>query len=96
MGDWAVRLDGVSKRYPKGGAGYGHLGTAIAEQGVPFYTDARHYVAKGVPTVLYGAGPRTPAQAHVHGADERLRLTDLRHATVVVACAVAELLGVRS
>ena len=92
-----VKLPGV-QRMTDALRRYGEkfLGTAIAEQGVPFYTDARHYVAKGVPTVLYGAGPRTPAQAHVHGADERLRLTDLRHATVVVACAVAELLGVRS
>ena len=26
-------------------------------KGVPLYTDARHYSARGIPTVLYGAGP---------------------------------------
>ena len=67
--------------------------TPIAEHGVPLYTDARHYTAAGVPTVLYGAGPRTLAEAHGHGADECLRLEDLRRATATVACALAELLG---
>jgi acetylornithine deacetylase/succinyl-diaminopimelate desuccinylase-like protein len=69
------------------------FGTPIAEQGVPLYTDARHYAAAGIPTVLYGAGPRTLAEARGHAADEQLRLADLRRATAVVACAVAELLG---
>ena len=35
------------------------LGEDIAPHGVPIYTDARHYSGAGVPTVLYGAGPRT-------------------------------------
>ena len=67
--------------------------TAIAEHGVPLYTDARHYAAAGIPTVLYGAGPRTLAEANGHAADEHLRLADLRGATVTVAAALAELLG---
>src|SRR5258708_9769798 len=45
------------------------FGTPIAEHGVPLYTDARHYAAAGIPTVLSGAGPRTPKQANGHGAD---------------------------
>jgi acetylornithine deacetylase/succinyl-diaminopimelate desuccinylase-like protein len=69
------------------------FGTPIAEHGVPLYTDARHYAAAGIPTVLYGAGPRTLKEANGHGADECLRLEDLRRATATVAGAVAQLLG---
>ena len=69
------------------------FGTPIAEHGVPLYTDARHYTAAGIPTVLYGAGPRTLREANGHGADECLRLDDLRRATATVACALADLLG---
>jgi acetylornithine deacetylase/succinyl-diaminopimelate desuccinylase-like protein len=67
--------------------------SGIGEHGVPLYTDARHYTAAGIPTVLYGAGPRTLKEANGHGADECLRLNDLRHATATVACALADLLG---
>jgi len=69
------------------------FGAPIAEHGVPLYTDARHYTAANIPTVLYGAGPRTLGEAHGHAADEQLRLTDLRNATATVACALASLLG---
>jgi succinyl-diaminopimelate desuccinylase len=68
------------------------LGTEVAAAGVPLYTDARHYAAKGVPIVLYGAGPRTIEEANAHRADERLPLADLHHATRVVAATLAELL----
>jgi acetylornithine deacetylase/succinyl-diaminopimelate desuccinylase-like protein len=68
------------------------FGVDIAEHGVPLYTDARHYTAAGVPTVLYGAGPRTLAEANGHGADENLKLEDLRRATKTVAAALADLL----
>ena len=60
---------------------------------MPLYTDARHYTAAGIPTVLYGAGPRTLAEANGHAADEKLRLEDLRRATKTVAAMLAELLG---
>jgi acetylornithine deacetylase/succinyl-diaminopimelate desuccinylase-like protein len=69
------------------------LGVPIAEHGVPLYTDARHYAAAGIPTVLYGAGPRTLREANGHAADECLRLRDLRQATATVAGALAELLS---
>jgi acetylornithine deacetylase/succinyl-diaminopimelate desuccinylase-like protein len=69
------------------------FGVPIAEHGVPLYTDARHYTAAGIPTVLYGAGPRTLAEANGHAANECLRLSDLRNATATVACMLAELLG---
>ncbi len=61
--------------------------------GVPLYTDARHYVAAGVPIVLYGAGPRTIEEANAHRADERVALADLRRATQVVALSLVEWLG---
>jgi acetylornithine deacetylase/succinyl-diaminopimelate desuccinylase family protein len=68
------------------------LGEEPKAHGVPLYTDARHYGAAGIPTVLYGAGPRTPLEANAHRADERLPLDDLRKATEIVALAVADLL----
>ena len=68
-------------------------GAAVRLHGVPLYTDARHYARAGVPTVLYGAGPKTIEEANAHSADEQLRLTDLGLATEVVALALARLLG---
>jgi succinyl-diaminopimelate desuccinylase len=59
---------------------------------VPLYTDARLYAAKGIPVVLYGAGPHTIEEANAHRADERLPLTDLYKATEVVALTLLELL----
>lgn len=84
----AARLTEALQRH-----GAALFGCAIAEHGVPLYTDARHYAAAGIATVLYGAGPRTLGEANGHAADEKLRLADLRGATIVVACALAELLG---
>jgi acetylornithine deacetylase/succinyl-diaminopimelate desuccinylase-like protein len=69
-----------------------NFGTPIIEHGVPLYTDARHYTEAGIPTVLYGAGPRTLKEANGHGADENLRLEDLRRATKTVAAALVDLL----
>lgn len=66
--------------------------TTIRETGVPLYTDARHYNAYGVPTVLYGAGPRSILDANAHGANEHVRLSDLRSATKVVAATLRDLL----
>jgi succinyl-diaminopimelate desuccinylase len=65
----------------------------IEPHGVPLYTDARHYSAAGIPTVLYGAGPRTLEEANGHMADEKLKLTDLYAATEVVALTLHDLLG---
>jgi acetylornithine deacetylase/succinyl-diaminopimelate desuccinylase-like protein len=72
---------------------YEILGEDIKPHGVPIYTDARHYSAAGVPTVLYGAGPRTLTEANGHRADEKLRLDDLYKATEVVALTFLDLLG---
>ena len=68
------------------------IGEDIEAHGVPIYTDARHYSARGIPTVLYGAGPRTFLEANGHRADERLKLADLRLATEVVAYSLRDLL----
>ncbi len=69
------------------------VGEELATHGVPIYTDARLYTSAGVPAVLYGAGPRTLAEANGHRADERLVLDDLHKATEVVALALADLLA---
>lgn len=68
------------------------LGVAVEPTGVPLYTDARHYSAAGIPTILYGAGPRSILEANAHGADEHLQLSDLRSATEIVALTLADLL----
>ena len=73
-------------------AGRDVFGVDLPTVGVPIYTDARHYAAADVPTVLYGAGPRTLAEANGHRPDERLVLDDLHRATEVVALALADLL----
>jgi acetylornithine deacetylase/succinyl-diaminopimelate desuccinylase-like protein len=69
------------------------FGEDIPAHGVPLYTDARHYAAAGIPVVLYGAGPRTIEESNAKRADENVALDDLRRATRVVACAVADLLS---
>jgi acetylornithine deacetylase/succinyl-diaminopimelate desuccinylase-like protein len=65
----------------------------LAAGGSALFSDGRHYAAAGIPTVLYGAGPRSVAEAHAYGPDERLKLSDLKAATEVVAGALARLLG---
>ncbi len=60
--------------------------------GTPLYTDVRLYVERGIPGVIYGAGPRTVLESHAKRADERVDLHDLRRATKVVARALADLL----
>ena len=56
----------------------------------PLYTDARHYGARGVPTVFYGAGPRTLLESNAKRADEHVVIDDLRKATKAIACALAD------
>ncbi|ODS71707.1 MAG: peptidase M20 [Acidovorax sp. SCN 68-22] len=61
--------------------------------GTPLYTDVRLYAERGIPGVIYGAGPRTVLESHAKRADERLELEDLRRATQVVARALHDLLS---
>ena len=68
------------------------FGVPVEATGSPLYTDGRHYAKAGIPTLLYGAGPRGLVEANAHAADERLVLDDLRKATEVVATTLAEVL----
>lgn len=69
------------------------IGETIGTYGVPLFTDARHYSTASIPTVMYGAGPRSVLESNVHKADEHVDLGDLAKATEVIALALAELLG---
>ncbi len=69
------------------------LGVTPKVEGVPLYTDARLYAEAGIPTVSYGAGPRSFLEANGHRADERLKLSDLDAATKIVALSLAEILA---
>ena len=68
------------------------FGEPIPALGTPLYTDVRLYVERGIPGVIYGAGPRTVLESHAKRADERLDLADLRRATKVVARTLLDLL----
>jgi succinyl-diaminopimelate desuccinylase len=72
------------------------FGVEVKAHGVPLYTDARHYSEAGIPTVLYGAGPRSLEEANGHRADENLKLEDLYRATEVVARTFVDLLEERA
>jgi succinyl-diaminopimelate desuccinylase len=69
------------------------FGEAIPAVGTPLYTDVRLYVERGIPGVIYGAGPRTVLESHAKRADERIVLEDLRKATKVVARSLSDLLA---
>ncbi|MBN8488173.1 MAG: M20/M25/M40 family metallo-hydrolase [Burkholderiales bacterium] len=69
------------------------FGEPIPESGTPLYTDVRLYCERGIPAVIYGAGPRTVRESNAKRADEHLVLEDLRRATKVVARTLLELLG---
>ncbi|QIB35823.1 ArgE/DapE family deacylase [Ancylobacter pratisalsi] len=68
------------------------LGEVPPATAVPLYTDARHYTAAGVPTILYGAGPRSILEANAHAADEHVRISDLQAATKVIEATLRDLL----
>ncbi len=69
------------------------FGEAIPAVGTPLYTDVRLYVERGIPGVIYGAGPRTVLKSHAKRADERVQLEDVRRATKVVARTLLDLLA---
>jgi succinyl-diaminopimelate desuccinylase len=64
----------------------------IEPSGTPLYTDARLFAERGIPAVLYGAGPRTVLESNAKRADEHLALDDLKRATKVVARTLYDLL----
>ncbi|WP_374643417.1 ArgE/DapE family deacylase [Hydrogenophaga sp.] len=69
------------------------FGEPIPAVGTPLYTDVRLYVERGIPGVIYGAGPRTVRESNAKRADENLVLEDLRRATKVVARTLLDLLA---
>lgn len=68
------------------------FGEPIPALGTPLYTDVRLFAERGIPGVIYGAGPRTVLESHAKRADERLVLNDLRRATKVIARSLHDLL----
>jgi succinyl-diaminopimelate desuccinylase len=64
----------------------------IEPSGTPLYADARLFAERGIPAVLYGAGPRTVLESNAKRADEHVVLDDLKRATKVVARALYDLL----
>ena len=69
------------------------FGEEIPVCGTPLYTDARLFSERGIPAVIYGAGPRTVLESNAKRADEHLDLEDLRKATKVIARSLFELLA---
>ncbi len=69
------------------------FGEPIPAVGTPLYTDVRLYVERGIPGVIYGAGPRTVLESHAKRNDERVQLEDVRRATKVVARTLLDLLN---
>ncbi|MEH6994732.1 ArgE/DapE family deacylase [Neobacillus drentensis] len=61
--------------------------------GVPLYTDARHFFVAGIPTIMFGVGPKVLEEANGHRADENIRLSDLQAATKIIACTLYDLLA---
>lgn len=68
------------------------FGEPIPTSGTPLYTDVRLYCERGIPAVIYGAGPRTVLESNAKRADEHIVLEDLRRATKVVARTLHDLL----
>lgn len=68
------------------------MGEAVPTSGTPLYTDVRLFGAAGIPSAIYGAGPRTVFESNAKRSDEHLVLEDLRRATKVVARTLLEML----
>jgi succinyl-diaminopimelate desuccinylase len=68
------------------------MGEPVEATGTPLYTDARLFSERGIPAVIYGAGPRTVLESNAKRADEHIVLEDLRRATKVVARTLLDLL----
>ena len=71
------------------------FGEPIPALGTPLYTDVRLYAERGIPGVIYGAGPRTVRESNAKRADEHLELEDLRRATKVIARTLSDILCVQ-
>lgn len=67
-------------------------GGELPVQGVPLYADARHFTEAGIPTVMFGAGPRTLEEANGHRADEHVLLSDLSKAARIITFTLYDML----
>ncbi|OIK05964.1 peptidase M20 [Bacillus sp. MUM 116] len=65
----------------------------LSINGVPIYADARHFFEEGIPTIMFGVGPKVLEEANGHRADENIRLEDLLDATKIIACTLYDLLS---
>ncbi|MEH7076712.1 ArgE/DapE family deacylase [Neobacillus drentensis] len=65
----------------------------LAINGVPIYADARHFYERGIPTIMFGVGPKVLEEANGHRADEHIRIADLVDATKIIACTLYDLLA---
>ncbi len=68
------------------------FGEPVPAVGTPLYTDVRLYGERGIPGVIYGAGPRTVRESNAKRADEHIDLADLQRATCVIARTLSDLL----
>jgi succinyl-diaminopimelate desuccinylase len=68
------------------------FGEPVPAVGTPLYTDVRLYGERGIPGVIYGAGPRTVRESNAKRADEHIDLADLQRATCVIARTLGDLL----
>lgn len=68
------------------------FGEPVEAMGTPLYTDARLFSERGIPAVIYGAGPRTVLESNAKRAAEHIVLEDLRRATKVIARTLFDLL----
>jgi acetylornithine deacetylase/succinyl-diaminopimelate desuccinylase-like protein len=69
------------------------FGESVPALGTPLYADARLYAEHGIPTVMYGAGPRSVLESRAKQADEHIVLADLHGATRVLAGVLADFLA---
>lgn len=69
------------------------FGEPVPAVGTPLYTDVRLYGERGIPGVIYGAGPRTVRESNAKRADEHIVLADLQRATCVIARTLDDLLN---
>ena len=68
------------------------VGETLKIGGVPLYSDARHYANQGIPTVMFGVGPKVMQEANSYQANEHIEIVDLLQATKIIALTLFDLL----
>ena len=69
------------------------LKIAIPVKGVPLYTDARHYSAARHPDRALRRRPALHPRGQRHGANEHIKLSDLKAATRVIEATLRDMLS---